>query len=222
MSIGENSSNQLTDGNSRKAAKKKSSRRKLTADERAFYRADLRKELVQLEEMIAALKVDYEQFFLGITPFRPDRLYMDVKRKIREIRKAPFKQSWVTYKLRTLEGRFHTFNDYWERCNRQREEGVYHRDVFKANLREKNALEDAATATEQGKASQQMTALFDTYRRAIEKQSGKKQDIDFTAFQKALKKQAKAHREKFGDKKLGFKVVVKDGKVSIKAKAVGK
>ena len=219
MAVADDSSNRKK---GKKDPRKKSSKKKLTAHERAYERMDFRKELVRLEEMISELKVDYEQFLLGISPFRPDKLHNEVKRKIRAIRKAPFKQSWVNYKLRSLEGRYHTFNDYWERCNRQRDDGTYHRDVFKMNLREKNALEDAREGTELGKASKQMSALFDTYRRAVEKQTGKKQEIDFSQFQKALRKQAKAHKEKFGEKKLGFKVVVKNGKVSIKAKAIEK
>jgi hypothetical protein len=218
MAIAGNQSGSSATG--RKRQKNKSSKKELRASEKAFERLDLRKELVVLEEMISHLKVEYEQYFLGIITIRPDKLNADVKRKLRTIRNAPFKQAWVNYKLRSLESRYHTFNDYWERCNRQKEDGTYFRDVFKANLREKNALEDARANTDYGKASKHMTALFDTYKRALEKQTGRKQEIDIGAFQKALKKKAKAHRDKFGEKKLGFKVVVKNGKVSIKARAV--
>lgn len=200
--------------------KKKSSKKDLTAKDRAFKKLDLRQELKKLEEMISQLKLDYEQYFLGISPYKPDALQKAVKKQIRTIRKAPFKHSWVNYKLRSLEGRYHTFNDYWERCNRQREDGVYSRDVFKANLRERMAQEDAAAQTETGKASKQMVALYDSYKQALEKASGKKANVDFTAFQKTLKKQAKAYQEKFGKKKMGFKITVKDGKVKIKAKGV--
>ncbi len=199
----------------------KNSKKQLNAKERAFEKIDVKLELKRLEEMITQLKVEYEQFFIGLTAMTPDGLYREVKLQMRKIRKSPFKKPWARYKLRTLESRFHTFNDYWQRTLKQKEEGKYTKDVFKANLRDKHKLEDAEARTKKGATSKQMSSLFDTYKRALESQTGKKQDIDFQAFQKSLAKQAKAYREKLGVKKLSFKVVVKDGKVSIKAKTTG-
>ena len=197
--------------------KKKSSKKELNLQDRALSKIDLRLELRRLEEMLNDLKVDYEQYFMGITLYSPDKLHKEVKRQIRHLRKAPFKKPWASYKLRSLEGRYHTFNDYWQRVIRQKEEGTYHKDVFKANLREKNQQEDMASLTAQGKVSKQVAHLYDSYKRALEKQLGRKQEIDFKAFQKSLRQQAKAYQEKFGDKKLQFKVVVQEGRVKIKA-----
>ncbi|RMG44652.1 MAG: hypothetical protein D6719_01500 [Candidatus Dadabacteria bacterium] len=187
--------------------------------ERAFEKLDLRAELDLLERMIAELKVDYEQYFLGIVPFSPDKQHSAVKRKIRELVNAPFKNSQMNFRLRTLESRYQTYNNYWQRVLREREEGTYSRDVFKANLRERRALEVARENTKVGKADKSMRTLYDNYRRALEKQTGRKQDIDFNAFKKSLIKRAKSYREKHGNKKLVFKVAVKDGKVTIRAKA---
>ena len=189
-----------------------------TAHERAFQKIDLRAELERLERMIADLKVQYEQYFTGMMPLAPDKLHNDVKRKIRELLKAPLKNHSINFKLKTLEGRYGTFNNYWQRVLKQREEGTYNKDVFKANLREQNALEDAKQETETGKAEGGVQALFRSYREALEKSTGQKQELNFDAFKKSLVERAKEFKEKNKDKKVKFKVVVENGQVKVKAK----
>lgn len=186
--------------------------------ERAFERLDLRAELVRLEDEIAKLKVEYEQFFLSLTPYTPDKLHNEVKKHIRLLRKAPFKNSQMVYQLRVLETRYNTFNSYWQRILREKEAGTYVRDVFKANLREQMAKDEAESQSAKGQVSKTMKALFDSYSTALEKATGKRQSLDFSAFQKSLVNRAKDFREKNGNKKLTFKVVVKEGKVTVQAK----
>jgi hypothetical protein len=184
-------------------------------------RLDIRVELDQLEQMIQDLKVSYEQHFIGILPTAPEHLHKLVKIKIRELRKAPFKKSTDNYRLRTLEQRYQLFNNYWTRVLREKEEGTYFKDIFKAEMRQKHALEDTLTQGAKGAAQKGMVELFKTYKTALEKQtSGKYQDVNFEAFQKQIMQRAKVFRQQHGDKtKLTFKVVIKDGKVTVQAKA---
>jgi len=189
-----------------------------TAKERAFEKLDLRAELDKLESLISELKVQYEQYFTGLLPLSPDKMHNDVKRKIRQLLKAPFKNHALNFRMKTLEGRYSTFNTYWQRILKQREDGTYTKDVFKANLRERNALEDARSETASGKAEKSMQVLFNSYREALEKTTGQKQNLDYQAFQKSLVERAKEFKARHQDKKVTFKVVVKDGNVSIKAK----
>ena len=89
-------------------------------------------------------------------------------------------------------------------------------------MRELHAKEDAEANTARGAASKQVTDLYNSYTKELERATGKKQNVDFAAFQKSLVKQAKAFKQQHSDKNLAFKVVVKDGKVSVKARAVDK
>lgn len=191
----------------------------MSARERANEKIDVRAELTKLSSQIELLKKEYEQHFLGHSPYAPDKLHRDVKNLIRKLMKAPFKSSQMTYTLRTLESRYNTYNTYWQRTQRQRENGTYSRDVFKANMRERHQQEDREAQTTKGKAKGQMQELFKSYEAALEKQSGKKQNIDYAAFKQSLVKRAKEFQKKNGKQKLTFKVVVKDGKVSVQAKA---
>lgn len=180
---------------------------------------DLRAELDRLENKLADLKVQYEQYFSGLIPLAPDPLHSEVKRNIRQLMKAPFKNAALNYRLRSIEGRYHTFNTYWQRVLRERENGTYAKDVFKACMREKQALEEARAQTAAGAAQKGMETLFNSYRTALEKQTGKKQNLDYEAFQKSLLQRARDFKEKHPDSKVSFKVLVRDGKVSVQLKA---
>jgi len=182
-------------------------------------RSELRVELDQLESAIAELKVQYEQYFSGILALAPDKFHADVKRRLRNLLSAPFRSSEINFRLRTLKSRYQSFDTYFQRVMKQREEGTYARDVFKANLRDQIVQEEQSAHTAQGAASKSMRSLFDSYCEALENHTGRRHELDFKIFQKSLIKRARELREKHGIKKLTFKVVVKDGKVSVQAKA---
>lgn len=178
---------------------------------------DLRAELARLEVMINELKIQYEQYFSGVIQIPPDRLHNDLKMFLRKMLKSPFRSSAVNFKLKALETRYQSFNTYWQRTLKQKEDGTYSRDVFKAELRERNQQEEVKAQTKEGKAENSMQSLFNSYKTELEKISGSKQNLDFNAFKNSLIARAKEFKEQHGAKKLTFKVQVKDGKVSIKA-----
>ena len=180
---------------------------------------NVREELVRLDVLLEQLKVEYERFFLGISQHPPDTLHNEVKRQMRLLAKAPSKSSQMNYTFRTLQSRYHSYNNYWARTNRERDAGTYYRDVFKANLRERQLREDAEAMSAKGQVKKGFEVLYQSYCSALEKQTGAKQDVDFDRFQKALMQRAKQFREQHGKQKLTFKVVVKEGKVSVQARA---
>lgn len=187
-------------------------------EERAMARRDVRAELHELETLINELKVQFEQYFAGILPFPPDKLHSQVKTRIRQLFSAPFKNSEMNFKLKALEGRYRTYHMYWERVQRQREEGSYSKDVFKADMRERHHVEDRHSETREGQVEKGMKELFNSYKAALENQTGSKQNIDYKAFQRSLVNRARDLKAKHAGKKLSFKVVVKDGKVSLQAR----
>ena len=119
-----------------------------------------------------------------------------------------------------IESKYNTFYSYWSRVNRQREDGPYARDVFKAAMHEKAMAEEARAQTSVGAAERGMGQIFNTYKDALEQATGRKHEIDFDAFQRSLIARAKDIKEKHGVKKVSFKVKVHEGKVTVQA--VGK
>jgi len=196
------------------------------AEEKKKYRAqkaderlNIRSELDQLEAQLNDLKIQYEQHFCGILPMAPDKPHAEVKRQIRKLMKAPFKSSAMTFRLRVLENRYQAFNTYWARVMKQREDGTYSRDVYKATLRERFSIEDEKAETAKGGVEKNFNALFNSYKNAVEKQTGRKQNIDYSSFKKALVSRAQSFKAQHGHGKLSFRVTVKDGKVSVQAKS---
>jgi hypothetical protein len=179
---------------------------------------DLTLELNKLEEEISELKNQFEQHFMGILPHPPTKLQQDAVRKIRFLRKVPFKKAADKFRLRTLESRYQTFNTYWQRVLKEKEDGRYYKDIFKANLREKIGLESQDSVTPEGKVRRALHELFNTYKEALKQNGQFIKDIKFEAFEKSLLQKAKAFKEQTGSTKLSFSVVVKDGKVLLNAK----
>jgi hypothetical protein len=193
------------------------SRDKKTITERAFERIDLAYELGLLESMLEELRVNYEQYFLGVSAYEPEKLHRALKRQVRRLQKAPFKRSEHVFKLRSLESRYNTYNDYWRRVLYQKENGTYAKDTFKARMREQHQQESKAANSSQGAAAKQMQDLFTVYKSELERVTGQKQNVDFAQFKTALIQKAKVFQDQNKGKRLSFKVVVKEGKVSIKA-----
>ena len=180
---------------------------------------DLRVELDKLERAVADLKVLYEQYFAGVLPLAPETQHREVKRRIRLLMKAPFKSSAMNYRLRALETRYNTYNTYWQRVLKEKEDGTYSKDVFKAAMRERVAMEEARSQTAAGQAQRGMQSIFNAYRSALERETGKKHELDYQIFEKNLLQRAKDFKEKSGAAKLSFKVVVKNGKVTVQIKS---
>ncbi|MCB0323073.1 MAG: hypothetical protein KDD69_05845 [Bdellovibrionales bacterium] len=187
------------------------------SSERTEARRNLELGLARLETMINELRIQYEQYFVDILPRPPEQLEAEVKRQIKTLLKAPFKNSADRFRLRTLVQRFQTYQTYWERVNKQREEGIYIRDIFKADLREKIGEEDARADSNQGVAERGMQQLFESYQHAARKAGAKADNLNYDVFKKSLMTKAKELKEKHGVKRVKYKVVVKDGKVTVKA-----
>ncbi|MBL7663119.1 hypothetical protein JNK13_10255 [bacterium] len=182
-------------------------------------RRDIDRELEVLEVRIGELKVLYEQHFADILPQPPDKEHRELKMFIRRLLKAPFKNSQSRFKLRHLINRFQTYNTYWERVKKEREEGIYKKDLFKAELREKEAQYAQDAKTDRSKLERGLKDLYATYEDALRKVGANMSHVNYDAFKKTLIERAKELKKKHGAKKLNYKVIVKNGKVVIKAKA---
>ena len=185
--------------------------------EKETNRRQLDIELDRLETKISELRVLYEQHFVEILPLPPDKLHKEVVRSIRILLKAPFKNSQTRFRLRVLVQRFQTYATYWERVQKQKEDGTYSKDLFKAEMREK-MLEDAKAEQTAGRAAEKgLKQLFNSYEAALRKTGNDTAKLNFDSFKSSLMKQAKQLKEKTGVQKLHYKVIVKGNKVVVKA-----
>ena len=176
-------------------------------------------ELARLERTIEELRVQYEQYFIDVVPLPHDKLHAQVKSLIRALLKAPFKNSADRFHLRTLVQRYKTFETYWTRILKQREEGTYSKDVFKSEIRQKMLEEAERQASSLGKAEQGIKQLFNIYQDALKKSGNNQVNLEFDSFKKTLIEKAKQLKKEHQVSKLNYKIIMKDGKVLIKAQA---
>lgn len=177
----------------------------------------LESELDKLEARIGELRVLYEQYFIDVQPHPPDKLHQETTRFIRKLLRAPFKNSQIRFRLRMLVQRFQTYATYWERVLKQKEDGTYCRDLFKAEMREKLLQDIEKERSARGKADKGFKQLYDSYEAALRKTGANTGNINFDAFKTSLMKQAKTLKDQTGVTKLQYKIVIKDGKVVVKA-----
>jgi len=221
-----------------------------------------------LEEELEELKVKYEMYFLGVEKREPSKWREDLKRRVLRLKEAFTRNAALRFRLQSLHARFLSYERMWLRSAREKEEGTYHRDVFKAKMhaqvrerkdreaREARAAEEiaalAATPPPRGPAmaapaskapppaaarpagtplpaarpagapaagagDRQMRELYTQYITA-KKQCGEDVSrLTYEAVSKSIQKQTPEIMAKFKAKSVEYKVVVKDGKASLKA-----
>lgn len=89
------------------------------------------------EEELEALKARYEQFFLGVERREPSHWRDEVKRKVLRLKGAFTRNTGLRFRLQSLNARYLSYERLWMRSAREKEEGTYRRDLFKARLRAK-------------------------------------------------------------------------------------
>lgn len=99
------------------------------ADEKG---AELTELLDSLDALIDRTKVMYEQYFMGILKFAPEKLHRDIERKVRELTQQQIRNTALRYRFTTLSQKFGSYNTYWRRVMREIEAGRYVRDIARA------------------------------------------------------------------------------------------
>jgi hypothetical protein len=107
---------------------------------------ELTGEVQHLEEEVEELKVKYEMYFLGNERREPVRWREDLKKKVLRVKGAFTRNTGLRFRIQSLHARFISYERLWMRSAREKEEGTYRRDLFKARLRRGDAAADPARA----------------------------------------------------------------------------
>jgi hypothetical protein len=112
---------------------------------------ELQRDVQSIEEELEALKAKYEAYFLGIERREPSRWRDEVKKKVARVKTAFTRNAGLRFRIQALNARALAYERLWVRSVREKEEGTYRRDVFKARLRRRG--EKPANDAASGKAS---------------------------------------------------------------------
>jgi hypothetical protein len=176
-------------------------------------------ELEELDQGLKRLRVEYDQFFLGILKRPPNVLQGRMQKVIVKYANQVLQKTHQKFRFNQLNSKFQIYRQQWGRTIRQIESGTYRGHRFKANLhdRERGLIPDAdasppaaaepAPPVKVGAMDQLYDALLAARRRAGE--SGP--DPDRAKLGELVRKQTAALRAKHPGAKVRFRVAV-DGK----------
>ena len=180
-------------------------------------RQEIAEMLRKLEEQISNLRVEFEQYFAGVIRFQPEKLKMEVERNFRMLLKAPLKNSELNFRARSLKYRFNTLDSYWKRVLKEKEEGRYHKDVFKFDFREKRRAQAKRSKSKEGVAEKQIQNIFEVYSRALVERGFSSSEVSLEAFRAALSQRAASLKNQNPGKKIKFSILLKDGMPTVEA-----
>jgi hypothetical protein len=185
----------------------------------------------RLEQDINKLKAAYDQYFAGIERRPPEKLAQKVAREVRTLTSTAMTNTALRFRNQQAISRYNTYQQFWQRNLREMEEGRKpRRKVFASTAAPEATREtvpNAAKAPEgkapgvfevstQSKDKGEMDKLFSALNKEYQS-LGNGKTPDMNKVRSALEQQTKAIHEKYGSEKVAFKVITKDGKVTIKA-----
>jgi len=184
--------------------------------------------LEKLDTDIDNLRIQFEQYFMGIRKTLPENERTALQYRIRRLANVPCANYAIKYKFQQLVAKFNSYNQYWERIIQRLESGQISRERLKAYLKTGPIGEESKPEALEGKGKSKKEPeelgsekLEQIYQQLTESRKSLNQPINLSKEKlgEALKKQMAQIKEKYKDKKLEFEVVVQDGQAKLKAKA---
>ncbi|BDG09735.1 MXAN_5187 C-terminal domain-containing protein [Anaeromyxobacter paludicola] len=89
----------------------------------------------QVERDMDELRARYELYFLGVERVEPVRDRAVLKQQVNRLLTAFTRNAGLRFRVQALHARFISYERLWMRNSREREEGTYRRDLYKARRR---------------------------------------------------------------------------------------
>jgi hypothetical protein len=195
----------------------------------------LQDDLDRLEVMIRQIQVKWDLFFNGQEKKPPSELQTQVETLIRRYANAEIRNNGERFRYQGLTARYTTFNELWQKKLRAREEGK----AFGVHgLRAERLPPPAAPpppppprAAAGGAGggeirvadpSRDAAAVRELYERFLEekRRAGDQTAPAFESFRDLIGRQTESLRSERGAAAVDFRLVTRDGKVSLKARIV--
>jgi len=101
---------------------------------------DIAPDLDRLERRMNEARASYELFFMGVEKGEPVATRNAVRAELRRLRETKPRNTALRFRLQQAKARFVSLENYWNRVNRERENGTYRRDVARADRRQAEIL----------------------------------------------------------------------------------
>lgn len=183
---------------------------------------EIEDDLKELEHKIKRLRLEYEQYFLGILKREPYVLKSDVQRRVNAYLSHPPTRSREKFRFNTLCARYQSYRALWGRTMRQIENGTYQRHLFRARV-QGQATEvpgkSAARAPEPpaSGAAAAVDKLYKALAAARRKTGEGMQGMTPEKLAATLRRQTETLRKKHGSGKVRFRIVVEGNRARLRA-----
>jgi hypothetical protein len=186
----------------------------------------LEDDLSQLEAGIRQLQIEWDKFFGGVERKPPTDLKARIEAMVRKHANAEIRNNAERFRYQNLTARYNTLNELWTKKLRAMEEGrpmgLHGPKIPPMPPPPPPAAAPRRPSEYRVRQPEQDTAvvreLFEQYQQA-RTQAGEGA-VKFESFQKVIAQQASRILSEKGGQAVEFRVETKDGKVSLKAKAV--
>ncbi len=179
-------------------------------------------ELQQLETELRRLEAEYNMFFAGQLPRPPWETRRRVEAIVRRWDRGHIQNYSDRFRFLTLQARYATFVDLWDRGVRAREEG--RPGPFSSRAAARPAAEGEndriVHVTTLGDPRGELDKVHDLYNRLMDaRREGGEEVVPFHKFVNLVQEQVKRLRDS-GSPEVAFRVAVKGGKVTLTARAL--
>lgn len=186
--------------------------------------ADLDRELRILEGELRQLEIEYNQYFAGRLPRPPVDTRNRVTGLVRRLDRQHITNYAERFRFSTLQSRFQTFIDLWDRGLRAREEGrpgpFAQRPAPAPAAKEKPAEDRILHVAAFSDPLRESDKLLELYHRLADaRREVGEEAVPFHKFSELVKDQVRRLKQK-GSPEVAFRVAVKDGKVNFTARGL--
>ena len=181
----------------------------------------IERDLQRLEAELKRLEAEYNMFFSGRLPKPPWETRARVEGLVKQYDRAYIQNYGDRFRFSTLQSRFVTLVDLWDRGMRAKEEGRAGPFVVKRREQPPERPKDRILhVTTFQDPMREMDRLQDLYESLVEaRHEIGEEAVPFHKFVDLVKNQV-SRLSKTGDTEVAFRVAVKDGKVSLTARAL--
>ncbi|KAA0249144.1 hypothetical protein FBQ97_12750 [Acidobacteria bacterium ACD] len=181
-------------------------------------------ELKALERHVLDLRIQYERFFAGDSKLPPVKDRRQLESFLRRVSNQEIDKAAERFRLQTLQSRYNSLCELWDKRLRAREEGrpwggvhqVSGAAAAPAPAASGTPGRDAgASGAVKPGARVDFTPLFEKYKAARAALGEDVSKLNYTRFEELVRRQADEIRQRTGATRLTFEVRSADGKVRL-------
>lgn len=176
-------------------------------------------ELQRLEAELKKLETEYNQYFAGRLRRPPSETRSRVEALVKQIDRRPIQNTGERFRFQTIQTRYSTLTDLWDRALRAREEGrsgpFGQPRAASAESKPGSKVMHVTSFKDPARETDNLHKLYDSLVEA--RQSVGEEAVPFHKFAELVKTQV-TKLKAGGNDEVAFRVSVKDGKVAFTAK----